>query len=77
VCDDYFTSAAAKVVCQYLGYADGSAYCCAAYGQGSLNITLDDVVCSGSESNLNQCAYRTSGHNCDHSEDVGISCTYY
>jgi len=77
VCDDYFTDAAAKVVCEALGFFEGRAYCCAAYGQGTNNITLDDVVCSGTESSLNECAYRTSGNNCDHSEDVGIACSYY
>ena len=45
------------------------------FGQGSLPILLDDVKCSGSESNIFSCSHRPVGeHDCGHSEDVGILC---
>ena len=34
---------------------------------------MDDVQCSGSETNLTSCVY-SSIHNCAHSEDAGVSC---
>ena len=37
---------------------------------------MDDVACTGSERQLEDCAHRGWGvHNCDHHEDVGIICS--
>jgi len=45
------------------------------FGAGSGRIWLDDVSCNGSESSITQCQHRGWGsHNCEHSEDVSISC---
>ena len=42
---------------------------------GTLPILLDDVVCTGSESDLFECAHRpVYTHNCGHGEDVGVRC---
>ncbi|XP_071504514.1 scavenger receptor cysteine-rich domain-containing protein DMBT1-like [Diadema antillarum] len=76
VCDDYFDQTDADVVCRMLGFEGASGYsCCAAYGQGADPILLDDVHCTGTESNLADCQHNGYGqHNCGHSEDVGVEC---
>ena len=37
------------------------------------SIILDNVVCSGRESNLTECEYSTT-NNCDRSEEAGVRC---
>ena len=45
------------------------------FGNGSGDIFLDNVVCSGTESSLLECRTNPIGqHNCDHSEDAGVRC---
>ena len=45
------------------------------FGGGEGNILLDNVQCSGNETNLLQCKHNEiREHNCYHSEDAGISC---
>jgi hypothetical protein len=45
------------------------------FEQGSGQIWLDDVNCTGSELSITQCNHRTWGlHNCDHIRDVGVLC---
>ena len=75
VCDDFWETVDAQVVCRQLGYstvgavARGSAF----FGQGTDPILLDDVACTGSETRLIDCTY-ASTHNCAHSEDAGVTC---
>ncbi|XP_061172170.1 deleted in malignant brain tumors 1 protein-like [Saccostrea echinata] len=57
VCDTGFNDNAARVVCRELGYKDGRAICCSAYGSVSqkyiqMNYTLR---CNGRERNVNEC----------------------
>ena len=48
----------------------------AAFGQGSGQIWLDNVACTGSETRLIDCPASTIGtHNCVHSEDAGVRCS--
>lgn len=45
------------------------------YGQGSGKIFMDDVACKGNESSIVDCNHAGFGvHNCDHSNDAGVSC---
>ncbi|XP_072045347.1 scavenger receptor cysteine-rich domain-containing group B protein-like [Amphiura filiformis] len=77
VCDDYWDQDDATVVCRQLGLPTDlvTAYSEAFYGSGSSAIWLDDVDCSGLENSLINCTYPEWGsHNCDHSEDAGVSC---
>ena len=75
VCDDYFDENAAGVVCGGIGAPlrgiDNVNY----FGVGSGPITLDNVVCQGSEDNLLNCAHNEIyENNCNHTEDAGVIC---
>ncbi|CAI9156097.1 unnamed protein product [Rangifer tarandus platyrhynchus] len=74
ICDDSWNNADATVFCRMLGYSSGTAIY--NVGAGSGNIWLDDVACRGSESTLWDCNKSSWGsHNCNHSEDAGVSCS--
>ncbi|XP_026066298.1 scavenger receptor cysteine-rich domain-containing group B protein-like [Carassius auratus] len=76
VCDDGWDLSEAAVVCREIGCGDvievkRSAY----FGEGSGQIWMDNVNCTGNESALSKCAYLGLEHNdCSHSKDVGVIC---
>ncbi|XP_026202795.1 deleted in malignant brain tumors 1 protein-like isoform X2 [Anabas testudineus] len=77
VCDDEWDLNDAMVVCRQLncGAALNSTQS-AALGEGTEQIWLDDVDCSGNESSLTECQHRGFGnHNCKHNEDAGVICS--
>ena len=77
VCDDLWDIDDAHVVCRSLGYASAvSAHGGAEFGQGSDPIWLDNVQCSGGESNLAYCRHAgvAEDHFCFHFEDAGVVC---
>ncbi|XP_019357967.1 PREDICTED: neurotrypsin-like isoform X1 [Gavialis gangeticus] len=78
VCDDGWTDRDATVVCRQLGYSGtAKARTMAYFGEGHGPIHLDNVECSGSERALGECTKSDSGiHNCWHSEDAGVICSY-
>ncbi|XP_051846053.1 soluble scavenger receptor cysteine-rich domain-containing protein SSC5D [Antechinus flavipes] len=77
VCDDGWDPRDAAVACRELGCGGmrprvGKTY----YGSGTGPIWLDDVACVGVEASLGDCPASPWGtHNCDHQEDVGLTCT--
>lgn len=77
VCDDSWDLRDATVVCWELGCGKvrarvGKTH----YGPGTGPIWLDDMGCKGSETSLSDCPSGGWGkHNCDHEEDVGLTCT--
>nr|XP_054772378.1 deleted in malignant brain tumors 1 protein-like [Lytechinus pictus] len=76
VCDDSFGSTDADVVCRMLGYTFAESFsCCAAFGEGSGDIVVDDLQCTGDEVTIGHCDQRPFGdHNCGHIEDAGVTC---
>lgn len=47
----------------------------APYGQGSGNIVLNNVYCTGQETSIARCRHNGyMSHNCGHDEDVGVVC---
>lgn len=76
ICDDYWHISDPIVVCRQLGFSGAlSAPCCAAYGDGSDPMWLDDVQCEGEEASLLNCPHTEWGiHNCEHEEDASIVC---
>ena len=53
----------------------GTALSSAHFGQGTGEIWLDNVACTGSESELLDCSHNGIGvENCGHSEDASVRC---
>ena len=77
VCDDNWDLNDAKVVCRQLGCGTSlKALQSAHFGEGTGQIWLDDVGCSGSERSLTECQHSGFGtHNCGHHEDAGVVCS--
>ena len=66
----------ADVVCRTLGFSSGQVKIDTEFGQGTGPIWMDDVHCSGNETDLFDCQHDGWGvHNCDHSEDIGVVCS--
>ncbi|XP_022081555.1 deleted in malignant brain tumors 1 protein-like isoform X2 [Acanthaster planci] len=75
VCDDSWDLVDAHVACRQLGFPAGAVKATSGgfYPGGTGPIHLDDVNCSGHESDLEDCDY-VGSHNCDHDEDAGVLC---
>ena len=78
VCDDSWSLNDATVVCRQLGYRGAvTAHRRAYFGQGSGNILLDDLLCTGREASLLECRHNgINVHNCGHYEDASVTCEF-
>ncbi|KAM6184280.1 scavenger receptor cysteine-rich domain-containing protein DMBT1-like [Sarcoramphus papa] len=76
VCDDNWDLMDAAVVCRQLGCGVAlSAPSLAHFGWGVGPIWLDDVSCTGQETDFFECRAKMWGiHNCHHGEDAGVVC---
>ncbi|KAM9804824.1 uncharacterized protein marco [Neosynchiropus ocellatus] len=73
VCDDNFDTLDGRVICKMLGFSTATEVYTAAAGSGQ--IWLDDLRCSGTESDIFACAHNGIGvNNCNHNEDAGLQC---
>ncbi len=79
VCDDTYDAAArdafADVVCTQLGFTGTGHEFLVGFGGGSGSPVMDDVYCTGTESNLSQCPFLGwDRENCSGAEAVGVRC---
>ncbi|XP_070839400.1 scavenger receptor cysteine-rich domain-containing group B protein [Chaetodon trifascialis] len=77
VCDDAWDFPDAQVVCRQLGCGKAMvARVESFFGPGTGTILLDNLKCSGTEDSLQECSHISwQVHNCDHSEDAGVTCS--
>ena len=61
-----------KIFCFFL--VPGVARSMATFGEGTGSILMDDLQCTGNETDITSCTH-TSNHNCGHSEDAGVLCS--
>jgi len=73
VCDDLWDDKDAAVVCRMLGYNSGQATTYSTFGQVDTSFIMDDVQCSGYETNITDCPHN-SQHNCASYEGAGVRC---
>lgn len=81
MCDDQWTDKNGEVLCRQLGFAEFKERYRPPAGfvnRNSMTIWIDDVMCKGWESRIDQCYFGQlvggKGRNCNHEEDVFIKC---
>lgn len=77
ICDDDWDMRDADVACRQLGFPPAiQAFDRATHGQGSGQIWIDNLNCSGFEMRIDKCKHRGWGtHNCGHGEDASLECS--
>ncbi|CAB4042591.1 deleted in malignant brain tumors 1 -like, partial [Paramuricea clavata] len=77
ICDDSWDINDTTVVCRQLGYKYGvRALRGGDVPDGSGQIWLDSVSCTGIEQHLTSCSHDGWGnHNCGHHKDAGVECS--
>ena len=78
MCDNLWGQVDSDIVCQQLGYLQAAAfYYSAFFGEGTGTIWMDNVQCTSNDTCLGNCTFNGfANHNCQHSEDVSVTCTF-
>ena len=79
ICDDFFDLRDARVICHQLGYPEALEAIPTSgrqdWGQGTGQIWMDNLYCTGNETNIGDCPFPGWGvQNCNHFEDAGVRC---
>ena len=79
ICDSAWSTSDARVVCKYLGFADGDPVTGSYYGKGSGPVMMNGLGCYGYETNIVQCRNKGwmsySGTDCaKHDNDASVVC---
>ncbi|KAJ8312553.1 hypothetical protein KUTeg_009926 [Tegillarca granosa] len=74
ICDDNFGKEDANVICKILGFRFGGVVKSSGFDRGTGPILIDELDCDGTETNLTDCSFEFQNHNCEHSEDAGVTC---
>ena len=85
ICDNYWGYPEARVVCKMLGYESGgypypNPFERSPFGNGTGEILLDEIGCTGEEGSLLGCkhkgigGYDDVGSDCHHGRDAGVRC---
>ncbi|XP_033158156.1 uncharacterized protein LOC117139728 isoform X2 [Drosophila mauritiana] len=76
VCDDDFNLKSAQVACNSMGFFGPAKIEKNIFGNSNGPIWLDQVMCFGNETSIDQCNHWNWGeHNCNHTEDVALHCS--
>eukprot|EP00092_Neocalanus_flemingeri_P057378 GFUD01068188.1.p1 GENE.GFUD01068188.1~~GFUD01068188.1.p1 ORF type:complete len:310 (+),score=76.33 GFUD01068188.1:33-932(+) len=76
VCDDWWYNKGDKyagIVCRQLGFSDGKAFIRSHWGSVPNDFAMDDVICNGNETTIQQCTYSTQD-DCGFDEGAGVEC---
>ena len=77
VCDDDFDPEEGRVICRMMGFPGGvRIHHDATFGPGTGPIWINNILCNGNETSLEQCPSPAWGpsYQCKHLEDVGVEC---
>ena len=74
ICEDGWDINDAHVICRQLGFPSAiKAFSSATHGQGSGQIWIHSLECTGNESHIYECSH--NDYNCDHSGDASVECS--
>ncbi|XP_025113550.1 uncharacterized protein LOC112575757 [Pomacea canaliculata] len=76
ICNDRWDYRDAAVVCSMLGYPRNGSVAVtttSVYGQGTGSIWMDNVQCTGLETNIGSCSHSAANY-CGHNQDAAVSC---